>query len=53
MDHVWHSIPQTEMVRVQKLEIFDELEEWDLLMKHYCLLIASKSQELLNILMEN
>jgi tRNA wybutosine-synthesizing protein 4 len=32
--------------RIAKLEIFDEIEEWGLLMSHYCLTIASKGQKL-------
>ena len=32
--------------RISKLEIFDEIEEWSLLMSHYCLTIASKGQKL-------
>jgi hypothetical protein len=53
MNSIWNGIPDTEKIRVQRLEIFDELEEWELLMGHYCLLIASKSQEFLNILVED
>jgi len=27
-------------VRVEKIELFDELEEWRLIQAHYCLVIA-------------
>ena len=35
-------ISEKEKKRVNTLEIFDELEEWNLLMSHYCLTIAIK-----------
>jgi tRNA wybutosine-synthesizing protein 4 len=35
-------ISMEEQKRVSKLEIFDEIEEWEMLMNHYCLTIASK-----------
>lgn len=31
-----------ERVRIEKLEIFDEFEEWDLLQSHYCLALGKK-----------
>ncbi|KAI8900359.1 S-adenosyl-L-methionine-dependent methyltransferase [Globomyces pollinis-pini] len=36
-------IDENEKQRVQKLELFDELEEWILLNDHYCIVVASKS----------
>ena len=39
-------INKEEKQRISKLEIFDEIEEWSLLMSHYCLTIASKGQKL-------
>ena len=30
----------TERSRIEKLEIFDEYEEWDLLQSHYCLALG-------------
>jgi hypothetical protein len=39
-------INKEEKQRISKLEIFDEIEEWGLLMSHYCLTIASKGQKL-------
>jgi hypothetical protein len=35
-------VSATEQERVGKIERFDEFEEWNLLMSHYCLSIASK-----------
>jgi hypothetical protein len=42
---VWDKLPVEEQERVSKLEIFDEFEEWRLLMAHYCLLVASTNPE--------
>jgi len=28
--------------RIEKLEIFDEFEEWELLSKHYCLCLGKR-----------
>ena len=36
--------------RVARLEIFDEIEEWQMLMSHYSLTIAIKGSMLLNVL---
>ncbi|KAI8906466.1 S-adenosyl-L-methionine-dependent methyltransferase [Gorgonomyces haynaldii] len=35
-NQVWNMIPQDERDRVQKLELFDEIEEWQMLSAHYC-----------------
>ncbi len=35
----------SERARVERLEIVDELEEWSLLMDHYCLCLAPSSAE--------
>ena len=32
----------TERHRIEKLEIFDEFEEWKLLSKHYCLCLGKR-----------
>ena len=37
-------------VRVNKLEMFDEVEEWQLLMSHYALTVAIKGDELAPVL---
>ena len=37
----WQSLEEEEKQRIQKLEIFDELEEFNILMEHYCLVSAS------------
>ena len=39
-------ISKEDKQRISKLEIFDEIEEWSLLMSHYCLTIASKGRKL-------
>jgi len=31
-----------ERARIEKIEMFDEFEEWDLLQSHYCICIGSK-----------
>jgi hypothetical protein len=36
----------SEKARVSKLEIFDEVEEWVMLMNHYCLTTACRNCEL-------
>lgn len=33
-----------ERSRIEKLEIFDEFEEWDLLQSHYCLCLSSRGK---------
>ena len=35
-------LDQTEKKRIEKLEIFDEFEEWELLQKHYCLCLGKR-----------
>jgi tRNA wybutosine-synthesizing protein 4 len=35
-------ISPEDKARVAKLEIFDEIEEWEMLMSHYCLTVAHK-----------
>ena len=37
-----------EKERIKKLEIFDEIEEWELIMNHYSLTLAMKGLDLLN-----
>jgi len=36
-------VPDTEKARIEKLEIFDEFEEWNLLQSHYCLCLSARS----------
>lgn len=33
-------IPQSERTMIEKIELFDEIEEWQLLMSHYAMSIA-------------
>ena len=33
---------QGEKTRIEKLELFDEFEEWDLLQSHYCICLAAR-----------
>lgn len=35
-------LEQTEKQRIEKLEIFDEFEEWELLQKHYCVCLGKR-----------
>ena len=32
-----------EKTRIEKIELFDEFEEWDLLQNHYCICLATRS----------
>ena len=41
-------IPLTEKERIKKLEIFDEIEEWELIMNHYSLTLATTGIDLLS-----
>ena len=36
-----HMLDREEKARTERLEMFDEFEEWHLLMQHYCLLFAA------------
>lgn len=46
MNDVWKLyIHPLEKRRVQQLEFLDELEEWELLQSHYCIAVATKSEE--------
>ncbi|CDW90937.1 leucine carboxyl methyltransferase 2-like [Stylonychia lemnae] len=38
-------LESTERHRIEKLEIFDEFEEWELLSKHYCLCLGKRIAE--------
>eukprot|EP00842_Homolaphlyctis_polyrhiza_P000289 jgi/Hompol1/1260/HPOL_000528-RA len=43
LNQVWRDvISETEKARVAKLEIFDEVEEWQMLSQHYCVSWAAK-----------
>lgn len=35
-------LDQNERLRIEKLEIFDEFEEWELLSKHYCICLGKR-----------
>lgn len=37
-----------ERTRIEKLEMFDEWEEWNLLQGHYCLTLATRSSSVHN-----
>jgi len=43
-------ISQEQKAKVSKIEIFDELEEWNLLMSHYCLTLSGKGEVFRHIL---
>jgi len=38
-------LDEAERIRVEKLELFDEFEEWDLLQSHYCICIGAKFRD--------
>lgn len=43
MNEVYYKkLDQAERLRIEKLEIFDEFEEWELLQKHYCLCLGKR-----------
>eukprot|EP00053_Salpingoeca_punica_P005865 m.57004 g.57004 ORF g.57004 m.57004 type:complete len:340 (+) comp13429_c0_seq2:153-1172(+) len=51
MNEVYRRLPAEERARVEKLEIFDELEEWTLINSHYCMSWAAHdATKLLNTL---
>ena len=35
----------TEKARIEKLEIFDEFEEWELLQSHYCICLGKRIKD--------
>lgn len=39
------TLDQQEKARIEKLEIFDEFEEWELLQKHYCLCLGKRIED--------
>jgi tRNA wybutosine-synthesizing protein 4 len=44
MLEAWNKlIDNNDKIRVSKLEIFDEIEEWNMLMSHYCLITALRN----------
>ncbi|CAM9902909.1 unnamed protein product [Scytosiphon promiscuus] len=34
-----------EVRRISKIEVLDEVEEWELIMRHYCIVVAAKGQD--------
>jgi tRNA wybutosine-synthesizing protein 4 len=38
----YKKLDQHERLRIEKLEIFDEFEEWELLQRHYCLCLGKR-----------
>jgi O-methyltransferase involved in polyketide biosynthesis len=36
-----HFVDQAERMRIEGIELLDEVEEWQLIMKHYCLVLAA------------
>jgi hypothetical protein len=51
-----HLIPPSEKTRINKIEMLDEVEEWEMLMSHYCVSMgirggsASMGEAMLQIL---
>ena len=37
MREFFNNLPESEQTRIKKLEIFDEIEEWELMGDHYCI----------------
>lgn len=35
-------LDETEKARIEKIELFDEFEEWDLIQSHYCICVGSR-----------
>ncbi|KAF9438073.1 hypothetical protein BGZ76_009854 [Entomortierella beljakovae] len=48
MNTLLDSLPDEEMKRISKLEIFDEVEEWQLLAEHYCVAWAYMTKKTLS-----
>lgn len=44
MNAVFDALPPADLARVRKLEIFDEIEEWQLISSHYCISTAFKDE---------
>jgi hypothetical protein len=42
MNAVFAALPADDLARVRRLEIFDEIEEWQLISGHYCISTAFK-----------
>ncbi|KAJ9455635.1 putative leucine carboxyl methyltransferase 1 [Diplonema papillatum] len=42
MNAVWAAIPASEKARVNRIEMMDELEEWNLIHSHYCFVCSAK-----------
>ena len=40
MNQVYHSLPQAEIQRIEKIEFLDEKELLDQLLSHYCICVA-------------
>jgi len=46
MNDIYYKIlPRSEVLRVEKIEIFDEFEEWHLMSAHYCIAVAVKEDK--------
>eukprot|EP00752_Nemacystus_decipiens_P017718 g15886.t1 len=46
MLHVFQDfLDPADVRRVSKIEVLDEVEEWELIMRHYCLVLAAKGQD--------
>ena len=46
MNDVYYKyLPKSDLARIEKLEIFDEFEEWHIMMAHYTFLVAVKAPE--------
>ncbi len=39
----------SERHRIEKIEIFDEFEEWDLLQSHYCMCLGKRLTQVISL----
>lgn len=49
MNEIYRAIPQTEIQRIEKIELLDEQELLRQLFDHYCITVAYKSESQLHL----
>eukprot|EP01111_Echinosteliopsis_oligospora_P005692 TRINITY_DN1923_c0_g1_i2.p1 TRINITY_DN1923_c0_g1~~TRINITY_DN1923_c0_g1_i2.p1 ORF type:complete len:219 (-),score=44.62 TRINITY_DN1923_c0_g1_i2:14-670(-) len=42
----YYFLPTADRLRIERIELFDELEEWNLIQRHYCIVWAMKDSSL-------
>ena len=45
MNAVYAKLSETERKRIQRLEMLDEMEEWCMILSHYCLVMATVHED--------